>query len=70
MKVSVQLIFQNFDGALDDAEHVVVDQEALSQLAVGAHPEPAQPPQARLPRLVHQWKTRAALASTVRSRSS
>ena len=48
----------------DHVEDVVVDQEVLAELAVRPHLELAQAPQARLPRLVHQPKTRAALRST------
>ena len=57
-------------GAVDHTEQVVVDQEVLAELAIGAHVELAQAPHARLARLAHQPNTRAALASTARSSCS
>ena len=59
-------------GGADHAQDVVVDQEVLAELPVGADPEGAQPPQARLARLAaaHGPSTRAAFASTIRSSSS
>ena len=55
----------------DHAQDVVVDQEVLAELAVGADAEGAQAPEARLARLVaHGPSTRAAFASTLRSSSS
>ena len=53
----------------DHVEQVVVDQEVLSQLGIGAHPEALEPVEARLARqlggaVAHQRKTRAALRST------
>jgi hypothetical protein len=59
-------------GALDDAEDVRVDEEVLAEVALGAHAELAQAPQARLGREVpgHHPNSVAALASTRRSRSS
>ena len=57
--------------ATDHSEDVVVDQEVLTELAVGAHPEAAQAAQARLARFAaHHPKTRAEFSSTVRSSSS
>jgi len=56
--------------AVDHPEDVRVDQEVLSQLAVGAHGEAVQPSQAGLDGSLgagahHQPNTRAALRSTV-----
>jgi hypothetical protein len=45
-----------------DVEHVVVDQEVLAEVAVGANPELAHPRQRHL-RAAHRRKPRVALAS-------
>ena len=58
-------------GATDHSEDVVVDQEVLAELAVGADLEAAQAAQAGLAGLAaHHPRTRAAFSSTVRSSSA
>ena len=58
--------------ALDDAEDVRVDEEVLTEVALGAHAELAQAAQARLGGELagHHPNSVAALASTRRSSSS
>ena len=59
-------------GTLDDPEDVRVDEEVLTEVALGAHAELAQTAQARLGGELsgHHPKRVAALASTRRSSSS